>query len=111
MCTGSGQIKGLWNYKEELLVVERRNGDLLILDFPSKNRAVEFLCANFVKLQIPLKNIKHIRPATKKDIERESKKPRKIIKKQTRRNVVEEYMSERGNLTFEDLYANKKHRV
>jgi hypothetical protein len=98
--TENGRIKGLWNYAQDLLVIEGKHDEIILLDFPSKQRAMEYLCIYFKKLSIPLINFKKLRKATKKDIEkyeqaRLKKKPKKSRKDKA--SVVNRYIKERDN--------------
>jgi hypothetical protein len=101
----NGLIKGLWNYGQDLLVVENIEGRIILLDFPSKQRAIEYLCDHFRALKVPLRAFKNIRKATKKDIEKfnlQLKKP--TSPKKTKHKMVEESVIDRYHKDMEKEY-------
>jgi hypothetical protein len=94
--TESGLIKGLWNYGQALLVVENIDGRVILLDFPSRVRAIEYLCSHFKELKIPLKAFKTVRQANQHDLDRyndqpKRSSPKKIHKKNIEQSVVDRY--------------------
>ena len=91
----SGQIKGLWNYRQDLLAIDSIDGRIILLDFPSRKRAIEYLCDHFRALRIPLRNFKKVRPATKNDIEQSEIQSKKKPSKKSKQKRVEESVVDR----------------
>jgi hypothetical protein len=89
-----------------MFVVRRKDGELVFLEFPTQSRAIEYIYANYEKLNIKKEEIKRLRLATKEEVKgfRERIK-RSLVPAKTiafgKFDPVNSYLKERGELTFD----------